>query len=91
MNIFKTCLKRQPKTIGLKENLPKPKDNLARALWLAIYKSSVIRPLQGDILYDQTFNNSFRQRFKSMQYNAALAITDATRNNSREKFYRELG
>ena len=26
-----------------------------------------------------------------MQYNAALAITDATRNNSREKFYRELG
>ena len=29
----------------------------------------------GDILCDKTFNNSFRERLNSAQYNAALAIT----------------
>ena len=29
----------------------------------------------GDILYDQTFNNSFDERLESIQCNAALTIT----------------
>ena len=29
----------------------------------------------GDILFDQTCNDSLQQRLESIQYNAALAIT----------------
>ena len=45
----------------------------------------------GDILCDQTFNNSFHENLESIQYNTALAITGAIRGNSREKLYQELG
>ena len=45
----------------------------------------------GDILYDQTFNNFFHEKFESVQYNAALAITSAIRGSSRVKLYQELG
>ena len=44
----------------------------------------------GDILCDQTFNNSFHENLESIQY-TALAITGAIRGNSREKLYQELG
>ena len=42
-------------------------------------------------IYDQTFNNSFHEKFELIQYNAALAITGAIRSSSREKLYQELG
>ena len=45
----------------------------------------------GDILYDQVFNSSFRDRLKSVQYNACLAITGAIRGILNEKLYQELG
>ena len=45
----------------------------------------------GDILYDQTFNNSFHERLELIQYNVALAIAGAIRGSSREKVYQELG
>ena len=45
----------------------------------------------GDIIYDQTFNESFHQRIESIQYNAAIAITGAIRGTSSEKLYQELG
>ena len=35
--------------------------------------------------------NPFDQKVKSIQYNAALAITGARRGTSREKLYQELG
>ena len=44
----------------------------------------------GDMVYDQTFNMSFQQKMGTIQYNAALAITDAIRCSSREKLYQEL-
>ena len=44
-----------------------------------------------DILYDQTFNNSFHEKLESIQYNAALAITGAIRGSSIEILYQELG
>ena len=59
---------------------------------MIIYKSFVRLHLDyGDILYDQTFNNSFDERLQSVKYNGALAITSAIRGSSREKFYQELG
>ena len=39
----------------------------------------------------EAFNNSFHQKIESLQYDAALAITDALRGTSREKNYQELG
>ena len=45
----------------------------------------------GDIIYDQTYNDSFHQKIESIQYNAALAITGAIRGTSREKLYQKLG
>ena len=40
----------------------------------------------GDVLYDQTFNNSFKEKLESIQYKA-LTVT----GTSKEKIYRELG
>ena len=45
----------------------------------------------GDVIYDQSYNNTFHQKMEPIQYNAALAITGAIRGCSREKLYQELG
>ena len=45
----------------------------------------------GDIIYEQTYNDSFHQKMESIQYNAPLAITSAIRSTSREKLDQELG
>ena len=37
------------------------------------------------------FNNSVHRKLESIQYDAALAITGATKGSSREKNYQELG
>ena len=59
---------------------------------LTIYKSFVRPHLDySDVIYDQSFNNTFHQKMESIQYNAALAITGAIRGSSREKLYQELG
>ena len=86
---LKTIINKIIKTIGL---LCKFQNFLPRKLLLAIYKS-FIRPHfdYGDIIYDQTYNTSFHQRLKSLQYNAALAITVAIPGTSKEKLYNELG
>ena len=65
---------------------------LARTTLITIYKAFVRPHLDyGDILYDQAFNSSFRDRLESVQYNACLAITGAIRGTSKEKLYQELG
>ena len=77
------------KTISLLRIL---QNNSPRAPLITIYKSFIRSHLDyGDILYAQAFNNSFHERLKSIQYNAALAITGAIRGSSRERFYQELG
>ena len=59
---------------------------------MTIYKSFARTHLDyGDIIYDQTFNESFHQRIESMQYNAVIAITGAIRVTSSLKLYQELG
>ena len=44
----------------------------------------------GDVIYDQSYNNTFHQKMESVQYNGAIAITGAIRGSSREKLYQEL-
>ena len=45
----------------------------------------------GDTIYEQPQNESFCEKLESLQYKAALAITDAIQGTSREKIYQELG
>ena len=71
------------KTTGL---LRKFQTFLPRAALIAIYKALFRHHLDhGDILYDQTYNISFRQKLESIQYNARLAITGAIRGTSKER------
>ena len=86
---WKSLLKKVNKIVAL---LRKFQNIFPRSALLTIYKCFVRTHLDhGDIIYDQTFNNSFHQKIESLQYNAALAITGAIRGTSREKIYQELG
>ena len=71
------------KTIRLRR---KVQNTLPRPSLLTSYKS-FIRPhfAYSDIIYDQAYNTSFQQKVESIQYNAALAITGAIRETSKEK------
>ena len=72
---LQNMFKKINKTISL---LRKLQNNLPRAPLVTIYKSFVRPHLgYGEILYDQAFRNSFHERLESIQYNPALAITDA--------------
>ena len=77
------------KSVGI---IRKLQNVLPRSALLTVYKSFV-RPLldYGDIIYDKVFNESFHEKLESLQYNAALAITGATKGSSTEKLYEELG
>ena len=59
---------------------------------ITIYKA-FLRPLidYGDIIYDQTQNESFCEKLESVQYKTALAITGAIQGSSCEKLYQKLG
>ena len=58
---------------------------------ITIYKSFTRSHLDyGEIIYDQTFNESFHERIESIQCNSAIAITGAM-TGSIEKLYQELG
>ena len=86
---IKNLLTKVNKTIGL---LRKLQNILPRGSLLTIFKSFVRPHLDyGDVIYDQSYNNTFHQKMESIQYNAALAITGAIRGSSREKLYQELG
>ena len=64
---------------------------MPRKSLITVYKS-FIRPHlgYGDIIYNQAYNASFYRKLKSIQYNAALAITGAIRGTSKKKLYQEL-
>ena len=65
------------KTIG---HLRKLQDTLPRTSLITIFKSLTRLHLDyGDIIYDRAYNTLFHQNIKSVQYNAALAITGAVR------------
>ena len=72
--------------------IKKLRHGLPRKSLITIYKT-FLRPLidYGDIIYDQPQNESFCEKLESVQYKAALAITGAIQDASREKIYLELG
>ena len=65
---------------------------LPRKAASTIYKSFT-RPHfhYGDVIYDQSYNDSFHAKLESYQYKAALAMTGAIKGSSTEKLYQELG
>ena len=83
------ALSKVNKTTGL---LRKLEAFLPRPSLVTVYRA-FMRPhlVYGDIINDQTYNDSFHQKMESVQYNAALAITGAIRGTSRENLYQELG
>ena len=82
---IKNILTKVYKTTGL---LQKLQNILPRGSLLAIFKSFVRPHLDyGDVIYDQSYNNTFHQKMESIQYNAALAITGAIRGSSRKNLY----
>ena len=65
---------------------------LPRSSLLTIYKTFIRSQLDFvDVIYDQAYNSSFHEKLESLQYNAFLAITGATRGTSSEKLYQDLG
>ena len=81
---IKNLLTKVNKTIGL---LRKLQNILSRGSLLTIFKSFVRPHLDyGDVIYGQSYNNTFHQKMESIQYNAALATTGAIRGSSRENF-----
>ena len=58
---------------------------------ITIYKAFIRPHLEfGDVLYDQAFNNSLKEKLESFQYNTCLVLTGAIRGTSKEKIYQEL-
>ena len=65
---------------------------LSRKSLLTIYKSFVRPNLDyADIIYDKPLNESLKRKIEMVQYNAALIITGAFKETSRDKIYQELG
>ena len=61
-------------------------------MFLNIYKLFVRRPLDfGDIIYDQAYGESFKNRLESIQHKSALTISDAIKGTSSNKLYQKLG
>ena len=72
--------------------LRKLQNILPRESLLTIFKSFAGPHLDyGDVIYDQSYNNTFHQKMELIQYIAVLAITSAIRGSSREELYQELG
>ena len=86
---IKTILTKVNRIIGL---LWKFQQVFPRTSLITIYKA-FIRPQLDyvDVIFDQAFDNSFHQRLESIQYNAALAITETISGTSRENLYQKLG
>ena len=65
---------------------------LPREAFLTNYKSFIRSHFDyGDVIYDQSYNDSFHAKLESYQYKAALAMTGAIKGSSTEKLYQELG
>ena len=70
------------KAVGL---LCKFRNLLPKTALITIYKVFIRPHLDyGDVLYDQAFNKSFKEKLESIQYNACLALTGAIRGTSKK-------
>ena len=65
---------------------------ISRKNLLTIYKSFVRPHLDyADIIYDNPFNDSFKEKIERVQYNASLVTTGTIKGTSQEHLYKELG
>ena len=72
--------------------IKKLQSKLPKNALLTIYKSFIRPHLDyGDIVFDLPTNDSFCKKLESIQYNAALAITEAIKETSKVKLYKEFG
>ena len=86
---LKEKISKANKVIGLIKHLS---GTLPRHSLITLYKSFARPHLDyADVIYDQPHNERFCSTIESVQYNAALAITNAIRGTSRERLYQELG
>ena len=86
---IKSILNKVNKKIGLLRisQLMLPRHSL-----ITIYETFVRPHLDyGDAIFDRAFNQSFHQRFESIQYNAAIAVTGVIRGTFSQKLFQELG
>ena len=68
------------------------RDILPRESLVTIYKSFIRSHLDyGDVIYDQSNNDSFSDKIEQLQYKACLATTGDIQGTSRECLYNELG
>ena len=65
---------------------------LPRTTLITIYKSFLLPHLDyGGVLYDQAFNNSFKEKLESIQYNACLALCMFSSNKGYVKRISRIG
>ena len=65
---------------------------IPRVALFTIYKSFLRPHLDyGDVIYDRAFNESFQNKLKSVQYNAALAITGAIKRFLKRETLSRIG
>ena len=94
---FKLSFNKHLETVFAKVNrsiaiLRKLQTALPREVLLTIYKSFIHHHFDyGDVIYDQSYKDSFHAKLESYQYKASLAMTGAIKGSSTETFYQELG
>ena len=90
---FKNHFKAKIQKAGIGTNVIKKMSSmLRRQPLLTIYKSFVRPHLDyGDIIYDQTNNESLCFTIESVQYKWALAIASAMMGTSQARLYKEVG
>ena len=77
------------KGIGM---LKKLSNYLPRHSLVTLYKAFIRPNLDyADIIYDEPNNMNICNKIRSLQYNAALAITGTIRGSSKEQLYQERG
>ena len=76
------------KGIGMVKKLSR---NVPRHSLVTLYKTFIRPHLDYTyIIYDKPNNMNICNKFESLQYNAALAITGAIRGSSKKKLFQEL-
>ena len=79
------------KKAAIRVNLIRHLNLLSRSFLLTVYKCFIRPHLDyGDVIYDQPNLSSLTNKFESVQYNAALAITGAIRGTSKGKLYQGI-
>ena len=67
-------------------------DFLRGALLLKIKRCAgdLLASCQGEIIYDEPFNESFKTKLEMIQYRVALSITGAIKGTSHDRLYQEI-